>query len=162
MSDILCVYYSRTGNTKAVMEKLAKALDAEVLELDNGVNYDGLFGYIRAGMQAMRRSTHPLVPFKTEKKLEDYKVIVIGTPVWAGRCSAPVRAFLKRRGLELKRVAYVLIRDGSHRYESVFDQMDLYTAEKRMAEVSLTPGDDVSFSFWREKFMQEVDKFANE
>lgn len=32
MSDILCIYYSRTGNTKKAVEKIARELDAEVLE----------------------------------------------------------------------------------------------------------------------------------
>ena len=31
MSDILCIYYSRTGNTKKAMEEIAAALDAELL-----------------------------------------------------------------------------------------------------------------------------------
>ena len=29
MSDILCIYYSRTGNTKKAVEKIARELDAE-------------------------------------------------------------------------------------------------------------------------------------
>ena len=33
MSDILCIYYSRTGNTKKAMEEIASALDAELAEL---------------------------------------------------------------------------------------------------------------------------------
>ena len=32
MSDILCIYYSRTGNTKKAMEEIAAALDAELAE----------------------------------------------------------------------------------------------------------------------------------
>ena len=30
MKDILCIYYSRTGNTKKAMEEIAEALDAEI------------------------------------------------------------------------------------------------------------------------------------
>ena len=33
MSDILCIYYSRTGTTKKAMEEIASALDAELVEL---------------------------------------------------------------------------------------------------------------------------------
>ena len=29
MSDILCIYYSRTGNTRKAMGEIAAALDAE-------------------------------------------------------------------------------------------------------------------------------------
>ena len=33
MRDVLCIYYSRTGNTKRVMETIAKEMDAELLAL---------------------------------------------------------------------------------------------------------------------------------
>ena len=31
MSDILCVYYSRTGRTEKAMKEIAQALDAELV-----------------------------------------------------------------------------------------------------------------------------------
>ena len=37
MRDVLCIYYSRTGNTKRVMETIAKEMDAELLALTDGV-----------------------------------------------------------------------------------------------------------------------------
>lgn len=46
MSDILCIYYSRTGNTKKAVEKIARELDAEVLELHDGVDRSGWRGFL--------------------------------------------------------------------------------------------------------------------
>ena len=37
MSDVLCMYYSRTGNTKKAMLEIASELDAEVVELKDAV-----------------------------------------------------------------------------------------------------------------------------
>ena len=34
MRDVLCIYYSRTGNTKRVMETIAKEMDAELVASD--------------------------------------------------------------------------------------------------------------------------------
>lgn len=59
--------------------------------------------------------------------------------MWAGRWASPIRSLLKRRGLELHRVAYVVTRSTEQRSEEVYDQMDLYTAEKRLFAVSLRP-----------------------
>lgn len=42
MRDVLCIYYSRTGNTKRVMETIAKEMDAELLALTDGVERSGL------------------------------------------------------------------------------------------------------------------------
>lgn len=158
MSDVLCLYYSRSGHTKAAMEQIAEALDAEVLEITDGVDRSGFKGYVRAGMEAMRRSTRPLQPINTEKALEEYRLVILGTPVWAGRCASPIRGFLKRRGLELERVAYVLTRQSDRRYEEVYQQMDKYTAKEHLMGVSLRPN-DVGYEFWRDAFIQDVQRY---
>ena len=158
MSDVLCIYYSRTGKTKQAMEKVAQALNAELVEITDGQDRSGFKGFMLSGMEAMRISTRPLLPFTTEKPLEEYRLVVIGTPVWAGRCSSVVRGLLKRRGLEMRRVAYLLTRDSDKRYEEVYDQMDQYVSRPRIAAGSVRVG-DVGYAFWRDKFIQEVKAF---
>jgi len=158
MKDVLCIYYSRTGKTKKAMEEIAAALDAELVEITDGQDRTGFKGFMRSGMEAMRRSTRPLQPFTTERALEDYRVVVVGTPVWAGRCSSVIRALLKRRGLEMKNVAYVITRDSERRYEEIYDQMDQYVAKPRIAARSLRV-DTVGYEFWRDKLVQEVKAF---
>ena len=53
MSDILCIYYSRTGSTRDAMTEIAQALGAELVELKDGVNRSGFGGWLQNG---------PLVP----------------------------------------------------------------------------------------------------
>ena len=158
MSDVLCIYYSRTGNTAKAMEEIAQALGAEVVEIRDGVVRSGWRGAIRSGLDAMKRDCDPLLPFETERPLSDYRLVIVGTPVWGGRCSSPIRGLLKRRGLEMSRVAYVLTRSGNRRCVSVYDQMDLYTADKHILEVSLQPG-SVGYTFWRDKFISDVQQY---
>ena len=158
MSNVLCLYYSRSGHTKAAMEEIAAALNAELVALDDGRDRSGWRGWLRSGRDAMRRSTPPLVSYQTARPLEEYRMVIVGTPVWAGRCSSPVRSFLKRRGLELSRVSYVLTRSGERKCEEVYTQMDLYTAQKHQSHVSLRPG-SVGYEFWRDHFVQEVQRY---
>ena len=47
MSDVLCIYYSRTGNTQRVMEDIAASLDAESVRVRDGVERSGWRGYLR-------------------------------------------------------------------------------------------------------------------
>lgn len=161
MSDVLCIYYSRSGYTRRAMKEIAEALGAEIVAVDDGIDRYGFMGYMRAGMSAMRESTAPLNKFETAKPLETYKLVIVGTPVWAGRCSSPIRGLLKRRGLELRRVAYVITRSGARRCESVYDQMDFYTAKKHLFAVSLR-GDDVSYIHWRDDFITAVRRYLEE
>ena len=104
MSDVLCIYYSFSGNTRRAMKEIADAVGAEIVAIDDGADRNGWRGRLRAGKDAMRRTTAPLKPFTTQRNIEDYKLVIVGTPVWGGRCSSPIRGLLKRRGLEMSRV----------------------------------------------------------
>ena len=158
MSDILCIYYSRTGNTKKAMEEIASALDAELAELWDDADRSGWRGWLRCGLDAMRKSTRPVRPIETQKPLGEYRLVILGTPVWAGRYSAVMRSFLKAHGEEIQNAAYVLTRSSGAQYQEVYRQMDLSVPAGHRAAVSLRSG-DVGWEFWREEFLRQVRAF---
>lgn len=158
MKDVLCIYYSRTGNTKKAMEEIAAELDAELVEIRDDVSRGGALGWLRCGLDAMRRTTRPVSDFQTERPLSAYRLVVIGTPIWAGRCSSVVRSFLKKHGKELRGAAYVATRGSEDRSEEVFEQMDLYAACGHKAAGTLRL-DSVGYEFWREEFLRQVREF---
>ena len=80
--------------------------------------------------------------------------------VWQCRRTAEFCEELKRRGLELERVAYVLTRKSSRKYEEIYEQMDQYTARPHLLEVSLRPG-AVGYEFWRDKLVGEVRRYLD-
>ena len=155
MRDVLCVYYSRSGNTKKVMKAIAAELDAELVEITDGVERGGLRGWFRCGLDAVKRDCPAALPAETERKLENYRLVIIGTPVWAGRCSSVVRSFLKQHGKELDRVAYVLTRGSEHKCEDIYRQMDQYTGKPHQAATSLRVG-HVGHTFWQEEFLRQI------
>ena len=155
MRDVLCVYYSRSGNTKKVMKSIAAELNAELVQLTDGVERGGLRGWFRCGLDAVKRDCPAARPIETERRLENYRLVIIGTPVWAGRCSSVVRSFLKQHGKELNRVAYVLTRGSEHKSEDIYWQMDLYTAKPHRAATSLRVG-HVGHTFWQEEFLRQI------
>ena len=158
MSDILCIYYSRTGNTKKAMEEIASALDAELAELWDDADRSGWRGWLRCGLDAMRKSTRPVRPIETQKPLGEYRLVILGTPVWAGRYSAVMRSFLKAHGEEIQNAAYVLTRSSGAQYQEVYQQMDLSVPAGHRAAVSLRSG-DVGWEFWQEEFLRQVRAF---
>lgn len=149
------MYYSRTGNTKKAMEEISAELGAELVELHDTADRGGWRGLIRCGMDAMRKTLEPVSHFETERPLGEYRLVIVGTPVWAGRCSSVVRSFLKDYGGSLGRVAYVLTRGGESRYAEVYEQMDRYVASPHAAAVSLRSG-SVGYYFWQEEFLRSV------
>ena len=161
MHDILCIYYSRSGNTRAAAEEIAAALDAELAEITDAQDRSGLKGYFRSGLDAMRRTVQPIDPLQTERPLTDYRLVILASPVWAGRCASPVRALLQERGGELPRVGYVLTRAGSRKYEEIYGQMDRYLPAEHQLAVSLRPGSE-GYDFWLGDFVQNVQRLLAE
>jgi len=161
MSNILCVYYSRTGHTQTLMEGLAAKLGCECVKLSDGVDRSGLFGWLRSGMDAMARKIPMVAMPETALPLEQYDLVIIGTPVWAGRCASPVRSFLLQFGEQLQEAAYVLTRASDNRYEEVFDQMDLYVRTPHTRAVTIRPN-TVGSTFWQEEFLSSIQGVGEE
>jgi multimeric flavodoxin WrbA len=66
---------------------------------------------VYGGLQAIMGAT-PLLE-RARVNLADYDVVIVGTPVWAGRTAPPVRSFLARLPLEGRQVAYFSTFQGS-------------------------------------------------
>jgi len=158
MSNVLCVYYSRTGDTEKLMESLAQQLGCECVKLSDGVDRSGIFGWLRSGMDAMARKIPAVQRPETRLPLDQYDLVIIGTPVWAGRCSSPVRSFLLQFGEELREAAYVITRGSDNRYEEVFQQMDLYVKQPHTKAVTIRPN-TVGSAFWQEQFLASLHLF---
>lgn len=161
MSDVLCMYYSRTGHTKKAMVEIAEALGADLVELRDGVERSGFGGWLRCGLDAMRRTTPPIQSFETKQPVKNYRLVIVGSPVWAGRCSSVTRDFLRRYGKDLQNAAYVITRGSEDKNEEVFEQMDLYTPCGHQAAVSLRSG-SVGYAFWQEEFLRQVRDFLGQ
>ncbi len=156
MSNILCVCYSRTGKTEALMQELAASLGGcELVKLTDGVERAGIIGWVRSGLDAMARHVPPVERPETKLPLGEYDLVIVGTPVWAGRCSAPARSFLLQFGEELRAAAWVITRGSDVRYEEVFGQMDLYVKTPHRAALTIRPG-MVGAEFWKTEFLKAV------
>lgn len=77
MSDILCIYYSRTGNTKKAMEEIAAALDAELAELRDNADRSGWAGLAALWLDAMRKDTRPVARWRQPGPLGDYRLVIL-------------------------------------------------------------------------------------
>ncbi len=88
----LVVYYSRTGSTKNAAEHIAKQLGADLDELIDSKNRMGLWGWLMAGRDALRKYTTTLMDIK--KNPADYDLVIIGTPIWAGTITPAIRTYV--------------------------------------------------------------------
>ena len=91
----LVVYYSLSGNTEAAAQKIATALDADLLKLETVKSMPKSFGaqIIVGGGQVMMKYIPELKPF--DKNPDDYDEIILGSPIWNSKGVPAVNAFLK-------------------------------------------------------------------
>ena len=100
----LVVYYSQTGNTKAVAEEIAGKIGADIEEITMEEPYDGDFqATIERCLKEREQGIIPAI-HTVKADLADYDVIFIGYPVWFGTYAPPVTAFLDSVDLSGKKV----------------------------------------------------------
>ena len=106
---ILVAYYSRTGNTKFVAKKIADQLNADLCEIVDKKNRKGRLILLTGGFAALREK---LTEIDVAKSIDDYDLIIIGTPVWAGKITPAIRTFIARNNFSDKQVAFFVTLGG--------------------------------------------------
>ena len=101
---MLVVYYSQTGNTKALAEEIAKKTGADIEEIEAVNPYDGDFDATIARCMQEREAgtTVEIKPIKAN--IADYDIIFVGAPVWFGVFAPPMLTFLSQVDLSGKKV----------------------------------------------------------
>ena len=106
----LVVYYTRTGNSRFVAETIAAEIGADVEEVIDMKKRSGVFGYLSGGKDARQGKETQIAP--TKKFLADYDLIIVGTPIWAGRTTPAITTYLKKNNLSGKKVAVFFTQGG--------------------------------------------------
>jgi len=100
----LTVYYSRSGHTKKVAEAISKAMGSDLEEITEPRGRGGIIGWLRSGREARGEKLSVINPSKYDPT--NYDILIVGTPIWAGNISSPVRTYLTKAAGKTKRVAY--------------------------------------------------------
>lgn len=100
--NTLIVYYSRTGTTKSVAEKIAKKIGADIEELVDTKKRTGPIAFHTAGHDARSGNLTELKPLEAD--LDSYEIIIIGTPNWWGNITPAARTFIVENDLSNKKI----------------------------------------------------------
>ena len=98
---MLVVYYSKTGNTKKVAQDLAKELKADIDEIIDLKDRNGIKGWLLGGRDATKSC---LTEIKTNKDPSKYDLVIIGTPIWAWNSTPAVRTYITNFKNRFKKV----------------------------------------------------------
>jgi NAD(P)H-dependent FMN reductase len=92
MKRILVIYYSRTGYTRRIAEKVAELVDADLEEISEDRTRKGIVEFFRSAIEAYR--ARPARIHQPKRQPQDYDLVVFGSPVWAGHVSSPMLGYL--------------------------------------------------------------------
>ena len=132
-SKILLVYYSRTGTTRRIAEEIRGSLSCDVEEVVDKKSRNGLLGWLRAGRDGGAGNLTRIGP--GVRDVSDYDLVILGTPIWNGNVSAPIRTYVVENRERLPDVAFFSTQDGEE--NKAFDEMEGLCGKAPVAAVQL-------------------------
>lgn len=136
------VYYSMSGNTKYVADKIADGIknsgEVDIIRIESKKAYPdkGAKKFFWGGKSAVMGETPALQPY--EFNLEKYDRIIFGTPVWASTFVPPLKTFINENpDIKDKEIAVFTCFSGGGADKAI-DKMKKYIGiEKFEAELIL-------------------------
>lgn len=131
MSKILVSYFSASGVTKGIAEKIATAVEGNLFEVEpvdkyTNADLDWTNKQSRSTIEMNDKSFRPPVKSKVSN-IDDYDTIIIGFPVWWYTAPTIINTFIEENNLENKNV-YVFVTSGGSSSEGSFnDFKNTYT-----------------------------------
>jgi len=99
---VLVIYYSRTGNTRKVAERLEQRFNADIERIIDQKKRIGPIAFVAAGKDALAGNLTEIAPLKVNPL--DYDLILVGTPSWYSNMTPAVRTLLTQYDLSDKQV----------------------------------------------------------
>lgn len=93
------VYYSRFGHNAKIVEEAARVLEADTYRIETPKQH----GYPVMGFCSTFNVRMRIKPLDLD--LSGYDLVVLHTPIWAGKPAPPARTFLREAELEGRRLA---------------------------------------------------------
>jgi len=109
---VLVAFYSMTGNTEKLARAIAGQLGADIEHIELTKRRSGPLGIARGMLDTFLQRKPAIKPRTLDPSA--YEFVIIGTPVWAGSLSGPVRSYLEANARAFNgKVAFFYARGGS-------------------------------------------------
>jgi flavodoxin len=160
VKQVLLVFYSRTGTTRVLAERIAGLCPCDVEEIRDVHERGGFFGALRSAWDGWTRRSATI----QEPRLEalNYDLVVVGTPVWVGSLAAPTRRYLVDNRSRFNRVAFFCTLGGSAGGKAL-QEMGRVVGKTPIATLSVTQR-EVESNRYRDKareFANEINRAMN-
>ncbi|MBR0350229.1 MAG: NAD(P)H-dependent oxidoreductase [Clostridia bacterium] len=159
MGKNLVVFFSATGATKRLAQKIANALEADIFEIEPAVGYtDDDIKWPsrdnRSCIEMKNKSFRPLVLNKIEG-IEKYDNIFLGFPIWYYTAPTIVNTFIEENHLEGKNT-YVFVTSGVNSVDKSFKDL-----KKMYPDINFISGRRFSGAFYEKELYNWLEDCAS-
>ena len=99
------IYYSRSGRTQRLAEDVQARFGCGIERIVTQKDFSGFMGFLRIAREAKKEHPFEIQTFRIDPDQLD--LVVVGTPIWGGNVSTPVRDILARYKGHLRAVAFL-------------------------------------------------------
>ena len=126
MSKVLVSYFSASGVTKRVAEKIAKAINGDLFEIEPTQKYtsedlDWTNKQSRSSIEMQDKTFRPQILNKVSNIIE-YDTVVLGFPVWWYTAPTIINTFIEENNLKGKNI-YIFVTSGCSSSEGSFKDL---------------------------------------
>lgn len=115
----LIIYFSWSGNTRAVANIIHDLTDCDMVEIEVEEPYSDVYNEVTArARHELDNDIHPTLRTRIEN-MDKYDTLIVGTPIWSSRLAPPVKSFLAGYDLSDKKIAPFCTHGGSGTAQSV-------------------------------------------
>lgn len=135
MAKVMVAYFSRSAVTGQLASRLAAKLGADLETVRPLTRYMGRSGFLKGVLHSLFRRAPPV---DCGRDPTDYSVVIIGSPVWAGRLSAPMRSYLIRFRGRIGPVAAFWVSGSGLAYKRVRAEIEQLTGHALLTAASFS------------------------
>ncbi len=125
MSKVLVSYFSASGTTKALAERIATAINGDLFEIEPKEKYtDADLNWMDKNSRSsieMNQNVQPDILNKVSN-LEDYDTLCLGFPIWWYKEPTIIDRFLDENDMSGKKI-YVFVTSGSSSIDSTYKSL---------------------------------------
>ena len=133
-AKVLVAYFTLSGNTEKVAKNIQKAVDGDLYKIELLKPYPKEYKkQTELAKQELKDNVFPAIK-ERPANIDDYDVVFIGSPVWWGTISTPVRTFLNSGNLKGKVVIPFVTHGGGCADNSFSDTKKLCNGCKTVIE----------------------------
>ncbi len=122
---ILIAYFSWSGNTKQVAQKIHNTIGGNMLQIETETPYPSDYNETAYGIAKKQHEENTKPKLKSNKDVSGYDIIFVGTPAWWYEMAPAVKTFLTENNFEGKTTVPFITHGGGGKYNIAQDMAKL-------------------------------------